>query len=192
MDTIQKNLSGLGTVTAVRRCSSPMLCSLSQAGWCPITLSCSHALNHADVPGYREHKYAERCFLRRSVQSYQLHRREDAPGAEHGHSDMPARNTKQKNKNRKSGSSGKMTNCVTSSAGFIQDRKVESGWTCNGKVPLTCTQAHCCSLQQHTPEYFSDKSPPGQLQIFDHCHTGTRASSRLFAVSASLSSIKKP
>lgn len=76
-----------------------MLCSLSlylrQAG-APSTLSCSHAPNHTGVPGYREHKYEERCFLRHSVQSYQLHRREDAPGAERAHSDMPAQNAKWK------------------------------------------------------------------------------------------------
>lgn len=71
-----------------------VLC-LRHAG-APSRLSCSHTPNHTDVPGYREHKYEERCFLRHSVQSYQLRRREDAPGAEHGHSDMPARNPKWK------------------------------------------------------------------------------------------------
>lgn len=41
-------------------------------------------------PDYRERRYEAQCFLRHSVKSYQLHRREDAPGAAHGHSDMPA------------------------------------------------------------------------------------------------------
>lgn len=35
------------------------------------------------------------------MQSYQLRRREDAPGAEHGRSDMPAQNAKGENRNRK-------------------------------------------------------------------------------------------
>lgn len=62
---------------------------------------CSHVLNHTEVPDYREHKYEERYFLRHSVQSYQLRRREDAPGAEHGRSDMPAQNAKGEKRNRK-------------------------------------------------------------------------------------------
>lgn len=108
---------------------------LSQPGRCPTDTFLFNAPEGTGVPGYRERKCGEPCFLRRSAQSYPLRRTEDAPGAAHGHSDMPARNAKWKTEReiKEPQEDNKSHNmlCWTHRAG-----KAESGWTCKLKSPI--------------------------------------------------------
>lgn len=99
----RRTLLGLGAVTALRRCLSLALCPRAGSFF---VLSVSSCPKSHEVPGYREHRCEERCFLRRSAQSCQRRRREDAPGAERGRSDMPAKGGKKKLRNRMRGQQG--------------------------------------------------------------------------------------
>lgn len=62
-----------------------------------LPLACTTPLSS---PGCREHRCGAQCFLRRSAPSYRLRRREDAPGAARGRSDMPAQEGEGRESNR--------------------------------------------------------------------------------------------